>query len=123
MEHKFLCGVKKVDDDIFLEVLIRGKLTHEDYERFVPLVENLVYSSKQPKISVLADIRGFVGWELEAMWDDFKFSMKHFMRFDKVAVVGDKKWEEIVIKISNLVTPYDSKFFDEYNDAVEWLRS
>jgi hypothetical protein len=121
-EHDFMVGIKRIDDNIFLALSIHGKLTHEDYERFVPMVENIVKDCKEAKISVLADAREFAGWELEAAWDDFKFSIKHFNKFDRIAIVGNRKWEEFVVKLSNLWTPYEIHFFEDYDEAVEWVK-
>lgn len=121
-EHQFLVGVKRLDDTVFMALSISGKFTHEDYERFVPMVENILKDCKEPSISVLADIRKFEGWEIHAMWDDLKFSLKHFTKFNKIAVVGNKKWEEFIVKISNLWTPYEIVFFEDYDEATEWVK-
>src|SRR5919106_311369 len=59
-----------------LEVAVSGKLTHSDYDRFVPAFERLV--KQHGKIRVLFDMTDFHGWEAAALGDDIKFDLKHF---------------------------------------------
>jgi len=43
---------------------------------------------------VLFDMTGFHGWEVAAMWEDTKFAIKHFADIDRMAVVGEKRWQQ-----------------------------
>ena len=79
------------DGDKGLEVRISGRLTHADYEQFVPAFERLV--KKHGKIRVLFEMADFHGWDAVALWDDLKFDLKHFADIEQLALVGDKKWE------------------------------
>jgi hypothetical protein len=36
----------------------------------------------------------FQGWEAAALWDDIKFNAAHFTDIDRLAMVGDKKWDQ-----------------------------
>jgi hypothetical protein len=58
-----------------LEVQVTGKLTHEDYQHFVPEFERIL--KDHGKIRVLFEMVNFHGWEGVAMWDDIKFDVKH----------------------------------------------
>ena len=75
-----------------LEVHVSGKLVKADYEHFVPEFERLV--RQHGKLSVLFDMTGFHGWEAAAMWEDTKFAIKHFADIDRLAVVGEKRWQQ-----------------------------
>src|SRR5579863_8238691 len=75
-----------------LAVRVSGKLTKEDYERFVPEFERLV--KEHGKIRVLFEMTDFHGWEAGALWQDIKFDVKHFTDIERLAMVGDKKWEK-----------------------------
>ncbi|MEO8429409.1 MAG: STAS/SEC14 domain-containing protein, partial [Verrucomicrobiota bacterium] len=48
-------------DGKVLEVQVTGKLTHQDYQHFVPEFERLV--KQHGKIRVLFDMVNFHGWE------------------------------------------------------------
>ena len=75
-----------------LEVRVTEKLTHEDYQNFLPKFE---LSLKQHgKLRVLFEMTDFHGWKAGALWDDIRFDLKHFSDIERLAIVGDKKWEK-----------------------------
>ena len=104
-----------------LEVVVSGKLTHEDYEHFVPRVERMV--KEHGKIRVLLDMVDFHGWEAAALWDDTKFTFKHFCDISRIAMVGDKKWEKAMSAFCRPLTSAEVRYFDwsELNEASAWL--
>jgi hypothetical protein len=74
-----------------LVVHVSGKLAKADYEHFVPEFERLV--RQHGKLRVLFDMTGFHGWEAGALWDDIKFDVKHFADIERLAMIGEKKWQ------------------------------
>jgi len=69
-----------------------GKLHDEDYKKFVPAVEAAVAAGG--KVRLLAQFQDFHGWDLHALWDDIKFATRHCADIERVAQVGERKWEE-----------------------------
>ena len=69
-----------------------GRLAKADYEHFVPEFERLV--RQHGKLRVLFDMTGFHGWDAGALWEDIKFDMKHFADIERLAMVGEKKWQQ-----------------------------
>ena len=61
------------------------------YEHFVPEFERLV--RQHGKLRLLFDMAGFHGWEGGALWQDIKFDMKHFGDIERLAMVGETKWQ------------------------------
>jgi hypothetical protein len=108
-------------DTNLLEAVVNGKLTHEDYERFGPKVEQMV--KLHGKIRVLFDMIDFHGWEAPALWDDTKFTFKHFSHISHIAMVGDKKWEKAMSSFCKVFTKAEIRYFDwsEVDDARAWL--
>ena len=104
-----------------LEVQVSGKLTDEDYKRFVPAFERLVKS--HGKIRVLFEMVDFHGWELGALWDDIKFDAKHFKDIDMLAMVGDKTWEKAMSAFCRPFTTATIRYFDRaaIGEARAWL--
>ena len=49
------------------------------------------------KIKVLLMLEGFQGWEKGAAWGDMTFIATHGDQIEKIAVVGDSKWETEVL--------------------------
>ena len=75
-----------------LTIHASGKLTKEDYEHSMPPVERLIKG--HGKLRVLFDMEDFHGWTCGALWEDIKFDVKHFRDIERLAMVGDKKWEQ-----------------------------
>ncbi|MEA3498515.1 MAG: STAS/SEC14 domain-containing protein [Campylobacterota bacterium] len=107
--------------EFYCYIEVDGKLTHEDYEFFIPSFESAIQHIKEPKIDLLINIENFNGWEIQAAWDDLKFSLKHGKEFNKLAVVGQNRLLEYSAKISAWLLPYDVKFFEDIDRAKKWL--
>lgn len=104
-----------------LEVVASGKLSHEDYENFLPQVEEMV--RKHGKIRVLVDMIDFHGWEPMAVWDDTLFAVKHFSDISRIAMVGDKEWEHLMANFCKLFTKAEVRYYDwtQLVAAKQWL--
>ena len=104
-----------------LEVQVSGKLTHADYRRFVPAFEQMV--KQHGKIRVLFEMSDFHGWEAGALWDDIKFDVKHFSDIERLAMVGDKKWEKGMSVFCRPFTTAKIRYFDSaaIQEAHAWL--
>lgn len=104
-----------------LVVEVSGKLTHEDYQHFVPEFERLV--KQFGKIRVLFEMADFHGWEGGALWDDIKFDLKHFSDIERLAMVGDKKWEKGMSVFCKPFTTATIRYFDKAQAAegLAWL--
>jgi hypothetical protein len=99
-----------------------GKLHDEDYKKFVPVVEAAV--AKQGKVRLLAQFEDFHGWDLHALWDDIKFATKHCLDIERIALVGDRKWEEWMAKVCKPFTMAKIRYFDvaQANAAWDWVK-
>ena len=97
-------------DGKVLEVQVSDKLVHKDYRHFVPEFERLV--KENGKIRVLFEMADFHGWEGGALWDDIKFDLKHFADIERLAMVGDKKWEKGMSVFCKPFTTAKIRYFD-----------
>jgi hypothetical protein len=113
--------MERSGSDFYLTLKPIGKLTHEDYEIISPMLDSAVEGVKHPKIKVLIDASETEGWEPRAAWDDFKLGIKHGRQFDKIAIVGNDTWPEMVARLGGWFIAGETKFFDEIDDALEWL--
>jgi hypothetical protein len=106
-----------------LEVAVSDKLTHGDYEHFVPAFERL--ARQHGKIRVLFEMTDFHGWDAAALWDDIKFDLKHFSDIERLAMVGDKQWEKGMSMFCRPFTTATIGYFDRtaIEDARTWLAS
>lgn len=119
--HGLSIGLERMGDNFFLFLTIQGKLTHQDYEIITPMIDSALAGVKAPKIKALINITGLEGWEARALWDDFKLGLKHGNEFEKIAIYGNKQWQEVAAKIGGWFIAGEIKFFDYEPDAVVWL--
>ncbi|NAW84942.1 STAS/SEC14 domain-containing protein [Photobacterium halotolerans] len=120
--HGLLFEVDRDGDNFFMELKAIGKLTHQDYERITPLIDDALDGVANPKVNVYFDGSEFEGWELQAAWDDLKLGLKHGKKFHRIAIYGNQRWMDIVAKIGSWFISGEVKCFDTPFDALAWLR-
>lgn len=98
-----------------------NELKDEDYERLIPLLKEKV--EQYGMIRWYFEMRNFKGWSLSAMWKDLKFDAKNADKMEKVAMVGDKDWEEKLTQLMKPFTNANVKFFslEEKEQAKAWI--
>lgn len=106
----------------FLKVTMEGQLTHADYQKFAPQLDECIKAGGHN--CLLIDATRLEGWDVQAGWDDFKLGVKHRNDFDKIALVGNKTWEEYMAKFSSMIMSGEVKFFSQDNrqQAESWLK-
>jgi hypothetical protein len=104
-----------------LAVHVSGKLVKADYEHFVSEFERLL--RQQGKLRLLFDMTSFHGWEVGALWEDIKFDLKHFADIERLAMVGEKKWQQGMAIFCKPFTTATIQYFDHADaaDAWKWL--
>jgi hypothetical protein len=115
--------LKEENSGKVLEAQISGKLVHDDYKRLSPEFEKLL--KEHGKISVLFEMVDFHGWETAALWDDIRFDVKHYDDIERLAMVGDRKWEEGMSQFCGVFTTAKIRYFDrsQKNEARKWLEA
>lgn len=108
--------------DKILAFKLSGKLHDEDYKTFVPAVDAAI--ANDGKVRILAQFHDFHGWDAKALWDDIKFSTTHCTKIEKIALVGEKKWEQWMAMVCKPFTMAKIKYFDasQLDDARAWLQ-
>jgi len=115
--------LKEVDGGKVLEAQLTGKLDKEDYQQFVPVVERLV--REHGKIRMLVEMHNFHGWTAGALWQDLKFDAKHFKDIERLAMVGEAKWQHGMAMFCKPFTAATVRYFDRsaIAEARAWLTS
>lgn len=110
------------DSEKVLGFKMSGKLHDADYKTFVPAIDAAI--AKEGKVRLLAQFHDFQGWDMQALWDDIKFSTTHCTKIDRIALVGDKKWEQWMAKVCKPFTMAKIEYFDaaKIDDAWKWLK-
>ncbi len=117
------CTITEAENGKVIEIELSGKLTAEDYEQFVPLAEQRI--QQFGKVRMLVVMQDFHGWEAGALWDDIKFDVKHFNDIERLALVGESRWEKGMSVFCKPFTTADIKYFEhtELAAAREWIQS
>lgn len=104
-----------------LEVALTGKLVKADYENFVPVVERLV--KQHGKIRILMVMHDFHGWTASALWEDTKFAAHHFSDIERLAIVGETKWQHGMAVFCKPFTAATIRYFDHTasTEAHAWI--
>jgi len=122
-KHGLTVGIDRINNKFYLTLKAVGKLTHEDYKVITPVIDSALKGIKEPKIDALMDITDLDGWELRAVWDDFKLGLQHGSEFEKIALYGNKKWQEVVTKVGSWFMSGEVQYFENINDAMFWLKN
>jgi len=106
-----------------ISLKFREKLRKEDYEEFVPMLESQMGSGQ--KVRILVELHDFEGWTVGALWEDTKFAARHFKDIEKLAVVGDAKWQEGLTLFAKPFTAASVYYFrmEDIEKARRWIRT
>lgn len=115
-------NITELADDI-VEVKLSGKLHKGDYDEYVPGIEAAI--ERAGRVRFLMIMEDFHGWDMAAVWEDTKFDMKHHADIARIAMMGDKKWEQWMAKVCRPFTGANIKYFDvsELDAARERITS
>lgn len=100
---------------------VSGKLVKEDYAHFSPEVDRAI--KDHGKVRMLVRMHDFHGWGLGAVWEDVKFDFHHFSHIERLALVGDQKWEAGMAVFCKPFTTAKIRYFDESkaDEANVWI--
>ena len=114
--------VTEATDENVIEVTLTGTLSADDYKAFLPRTEALL--KRFDTIRMVVILKDFHGWTAGALWEDLKFDAKHFADLDRLAIVGDSKWERGMAAFCKPFTTATVKYFDvsDLAAARTWVR-
>jgi ABC-type sulfate transport system substrate-binding protein len=104
-----------------LTVDLVGTLAKEDYR---PLAEEFLrLATKYGKIRVFLDMTRFHGWDMAALWQEIKFDVQHLNKMERLAVVGEKRWQQAIAAASKPFTSAEVRYFNAADGAQarQWL--
>jgi hypothetical protein len=109
------------NDGKFLVARVTGRLETQDYERFIPEVEQL--TRQHGTIRLLLETHDFNGWKAGPLWEDLSLDLKPLNNIERLAVVGDEIWEKSMVLFSRPFKAAAVRFFphDKANDAWNWV--
>ncbi len=105
-----------------IAVQVQGHVAKEDYDKVNPLIDKAV--KEYGKIKLFIQIDSLNGIEPKAFVEDVKTYFRHFKDIEKMAVVGETKWQEFWVKLAGPFISGKVKYFShsELIAAQNWIR-
>lgn len=119
--HGLYIGVERQGEAVFVFLKAIGRLTHADYDEIMPMIEAALAGVTHPRVHALVDATELEGWEPRALWDDFRLGLRHGPAFEKIAIWGDRRWQEWAARIGSWFVSGDVSYFTSRDEAVRWL--
>lgn len=106
-----------------LASVCRGRVTKADYDAvLVPAVVRALERHQKVRLyyETAAD---FAGFDVGAVWEDFKVGIEHLTRWERVAVVTDVEWIKQTMRFFCFLMPGAMKAFPlaEAAQARAWI--
>jgi hypothetical protein len=107
-----------------LQVKIRGMLKKTDYDRIIQIAKEAI--EREGKVHALVILETFEGWERHEDWGDVSFMTEQGQHIEKMAIVGDKKWQDDAFAFTAKgfrATAIEFFTPSRLNEARTWLSS
>lgn len=91
-----------------LVLTVRQKIRKGDLNDLLPALER--HSSEKDDPHLLIEMEEFRGWEdTDAFWKDLKLDAEYIGEFDRVAIIGEKRWEAWMTRFIKFGTSFLKK--------------
>jgi hypothetical protein len=105
-----------------LTARITGKLTQPELARLQDAAAEAI--RRQGKVRILVIAENFQGWEKGGNWEDDSFQAENDPYIEKMAIVGEKRWEDLAtIFVAKGLRSFPIEFFStaDLAKARAWL--
>ncbi len=109
------------EGDVVIARLL-GTLEPSVYDGASKEIDNVM--SRSEHVRLVLDLREFDGWSgLSAMGDHLSLVREHRLVPERIAIVGDKAWQQLAEKVMSKFVNARTQFFDaeDYAGAVAWV--
>ncbi|WP_445955186.1 SpoIIAA family protein [Yeosuana sp.] len=110
-----------IKQDNVVATIASGKLQQQEIEKVHPIIHTIL--DKGLKIRWYIEMNNFEGWSIKGLWEDFKMDVAHEKDYERIAMVGEKKWQEWAIQFMEPFTNANIKYFEvsQKEDAKKWI--
>ena len=104
-----------------LAIRVTKVIDKHTFEALNPEIVKVLEDHEDPRLYL--ELPEFENVTPKALFEDLK-NIPTYNRFKKIAMVGDAKWKEILIKVTGTVmTPETNYFsFEEKEKAISWVK-
>ncbi|MCK5931016.1 MAG: STAS/SEC14 domain-containing protein [Fulvimarina manganoxydans] len=112
---------RKTDDGV-MELRVSGKITSEEMESISARIR--MDMPEHGKVRMLEFVEDFDGIELSALWYDLHRNLPLTDRFERVAVISDRRWIDMFSGVADRLVSCDVRHFEPgaIGEARSWLR-
>lgn len=107
-----------------LHVKVLGRIRLETYKHLIPFIDTAIF--EYDGVRILFDLTEFAGRDPDGavFEEDTKFDLPYWAEVERVAFIGDKKFEPRMPAFCEPFTSATSRFFypHQRKDAGEWIR-
>ncbi len=110
-------------DDV-VAVQAKGIITGKAYaDKLVPLMDAKLEKHDRIKCMLVVDEQ-FIAYTGEAAWNDMLLGVRHWNRFERIAVVTDIGWLRMSLRVFTPLVPTEFKLFDlaQLDEARSWIK-
>jgi len=109
-------------DRNIIYMVVGDKLTNQDFDKLAPLVRQMI--AKHDKIRLYYEMTNYKGWTFRAFWRDLYMDLKYRNKVEKIAMVGEKRWEKW---LADAIRPFSGAQVRYYNhlrkeEAKQWIK-
>jgi hypothetical protein len=108
-------------DGRLIVVGVFGELTLADYQRFESEVVGQL--NKAGRFDLLIDLRDMLGYTVDVVWEDIKFTRSHSHDIGRIALLSDAQWVAWSAWLSQLFVDAEISVFDDETLARGWLEA
>lgn len=102
-----------------ITVSVLGEFTLADFREFE---QHILYGVRfQGQVDLLIDLRDMLGYTVDVVWEEIKFSRSHEREFGRVAVVTSDQWITWSAWLQRLLIDADIRVFADFDAAMAWV--
>lgn len=119
-----MIAIQDTPDPDVLALTVRQKIRTGDLNDLIPALER--HTSEHDDPHLLIEMEEFRGWEnTDAFWEDLKLDAVYNGEFERVAVIGEKRWEAWMTRFTDRLTSNEIRYFfpEEKTKAWNWIRN
>jgi len=121
--HGFTLEFVDVAHGSVITVFARGRLSHQDYQEFIPQLEAAIAEQTGDRLRLVFDARELVGWEPQAAVDDLRLGLRHGRHVERVALITEARWLTLLSSVVGLLMPGELRHFEDRASADAWIRA
>lgn len=107
-------------ENSIIAVKASDTLSKKDFDKLAPTLKEFTGSNRDSHL--LMTLERFKGWDdVSSFWKDLKLDAEFIGEFDRIAIVGEKKWQKWGTNLLDSLTKNELKFFEIKNADGAWL--